>query len=198
MNDELRTFLQEGLRTYPPALVALSEFRRQVRTGLQAVLEEFSIQFAELGLPLADLRPYGAKLDDGDLSETSVRIGLRRNYGAELYSGYEVGWDLDEPKNRQLWVSAWVYVGVRSDRDRLFSALQKEHSPLGSIELKQDSEGTSWLSAYRDPDSFHTFGLDFRSVIQQWVSLLTDVGGVRPFLTARAISGLYGSLTKQE
>jgi hypothetical protein len=74
VNEEMKKFLQEGLHTYAPALVALSEFRRQLRSRMQTVLDEFSIQLSELGLSVADLKIEGAKLDDPDLSEKCPRF----------------------------------------------------------------------------------------------------------------------------
>ena len=62
LTEEMKTFLQEGLEKYAPALLALSEFRRQVGSKLQAVLDESSSQFLELGLSVADLKAIRSKI----------------------------------------------------------------------------------------------------------------------------------------
>jgi hypothetical protein len=180
----MKTFLQEGLRTYAPALVALSEFRRQIRSRLRTVLDEFSIPFSALGLSVADLRLKGAKLDDSDLGESSSWIGLEKNHGAELYTGYHVQWDLEEPNDEQVWVGVWISVGTRADRDRLFAAFQKQRSPLSKTDLEQYSDGSPYLSAYCDSDLFYSFDETFRILIEEWLGLLSGIGGIRPFLSA--------------
>jgi hypothetical protein len=187
VKEEMKNFLQVGLHTYAPALVALSEFRRQVRSRLQTVLDEFSMQFSGLGLSVADLKLVGTKLDAPDLGRESPWIGLRKSQGAELITGYFVQWELGEPKDKQLWVGVDIYLGIRADRNRLFAALQKRHSPLGKSELEQSSEGSSLLSAYCDPDLFFSFDEPFRTLIEEWVGLLSGVGGIQPFLSAAAI-----------
>jgi hypothetical protein len=194
----MKKFLQEGLNTYAPALLALSEFRRQIRSRLQSVLEEFSIQFSGLGISVADLKPDGPKLDDHELDETSSWIGLQKNHGAELYTACNVEWNLGNPKGEQVWVSIWIYVGIRSDRDRLFGALQKQRSPSSKADLERYSNGTSALSSYCDSDRFHSFDQTFRTLVEEWVELLSGVGGVQPFLSAAAVSRLYSRTTSEE
>jgi len=189
----MKRFLQEGLHTYAPALIALSEFRRQIRSRLQNVLDEFTIQFADLGLSVDEFRPDGAKLDDPDLGENNSLIGLRRNYGTDIYTGCHLQWDLGEPKDEQVWVGIWIYVGIRTDRDRLFSDLQKQRSPLSKTDLDQYSDGSSYLSSYCDSDSFYSFDETFRTMIEEWVGLLFGVGRIKKYLSAAAISRLYTS-----
>lgn len=188
----MKTFLQEGLQNYAPALVAISEFRRQIRLKLQAVLNDFSRQFSDLGLSVTDLRPTGPKLDDGDLAENTSWIGLGKNYSADLSVGYEIQWDVDEPKDQRVWVEAWVYVGTRAERDRLFATLKQRKSPLSGTDLEQLPDGSPWLSAYCSSDLFCNFDDTFRSLIEEWLELISGAGGVKPFLSTTAISRLYG------
>ena len=184
VNEEMKKFLQEGLHTYAPALVALSEFRRQLRSRMQTVLDEFSIQLSELGLSVADLKIEGAKLEDPDLSENRAAIQLRMNDGAGLYAGWRVEWDLDLPKGEQVWVGAWIYVGKRVDRDRLFGDLQKQRPSQSKADLEQYRDGTPDLSLYCDSDRFYSFDETFRALIEEWVGLLSGVGGIQPYLSA--------------
>lgn len=186
VTEEMKKFLQEGLYAYAPALAALSEFRRQIRSRMQTVLDGFETQFAGLGLSVADLKPAGVKLDDQDLGENGSWIGLRKSHGAALYTGYYVQWDLEEPKDIQVWVGTWIYAGSRADRDRLFGALQKKRSPLSKMDLEQNLDGSPDLSFYCDSDLFYCFDEAFRTLIEQWVGLLTSVGGIKPFLSAVA------------
>ena len=183
-SEEMKSFLQEGLRMYAPALVALSEFRRQIQSRMQVVLDEFSIQFSEIGLSIADLKPASEKLDDPTLGANSASIRLRKTYGAALYAGYYVAWDLGEAKGKQVWVGAWVYVGKRADRDRLFGALQKQHAALSKTDLEQDpDDGSPVLYSYCDPEFFYSFNETFRALVEEWVELLSSVGGIQPFLS---------------
>lgn len=137
-------------------------------------------------MSVADLKPAGVKLDDQDLGENGSWIGLRKSHGAALYTGYYVQWDLEEPKEKQVWVVTWIYVGIRADRDRLFGALQKQHSLLSKTDLGQNSERSSELTFYFDSDRFYGFDEVFRTLIEEWVGLLTSVGGIKPFLSAAA------------
>ena len=179
-------FLQEGLETYEPALLALSEFRRQVRSRLQTVLDEYSTEFSELGLSIDNLKLKGGNLDDQDLAARSSSIVLEKNHGGELYTNYHVSWDLGQQKDTQVRVGAWVWVGIRADRDRLFGALQKQRSLLKKAHLAQDRNGLSRLFLYCDPDSFYNIDDDFRTLIEEWVGLLSGIGGIQPFLSAVA------------
>src|ERR1035438_8183447 len=183
VNEEMKKFLQEGLHTYAPALVALSEFRRQLRSRMQTVLDGFSMQLSELGLSVADLKIEGAKLDDPDLSENCAAIQLRMNDGAGLYASWYVEWDLDLPKGEQVWVGVWIYVGKRADRDRLFGDLQKQRPSQSKAHLEQYRDGTSHLFSYCDSDRFYSFDETFRALIEEWVGLLSGVGGIQPFLS---------------
>lgn len=183
VSDEMKTFLQEGLSTYAPALVALSEFRRQIRTRLQAVLEERSTELAELGLSVENIGLKSARLDDQNLETSSSSIELEKNYGGDLYANYHVIWDLEEPKDRQVRVGAWIWLGIRADRDRLFSALQKQRSPMRKTRLMQDRNGLSRLLLYSDPDRFYGIDDTFRTLAGEWVDHLSGIGGVQPYLS---------------
>ncbi len=101
LTEDEKSFLQEGSSKYAAALLALSEFRRRVAARRQNVLDEFSLQLDQLGLPTAGFKIVGSKLEDQDLGEQSASIGLRKNCGGELYSGCFVGWDFSEAKGRQ-------------------------------------------------------------------------------------------------
>ena len=183
MSEEMKSFLQEGLGTYAPAVAALSEFRRQIQSRMQAVLDDFETQFSEIGLSVADLKLRGEKLDSPVLGGNSAEITLRGNRSAEPYSAYYIQWELDQPKGKQVWVGAWVSASKRADRDRLFGALQKQHSASSKTDLEQYSDGTPDLSRYCDLDRFYGFEETFRSLIEEWVRLLSAVGGIQPFLS---------------
>jgi hypothetical protein len=182
VNEEMKKFLQDGWRTYGDALLALSEFRSQVRSRLQAVLDEFSRSFSGLGLSVADLKLQSAWLDDPDLSGYSTGVWLKKHHGADLYSGCSVEWDLGKPKDEQVWVGVWIYAGkVRTDRDRFFDALQKQRSPLSKTDLEKDPDGSAILSSYCDPDLFYSFDETFRTLIEEWVGLISG-DDIKPLL----------------
>ena|SRR5271165_892844 len=190
LTEEMKTFLLEGFHNYAAALVALSEFRRQVNVKLETVLDEFSSQFAVLGLPTTGLRPVGSKLEDRELWERSAWIGLKKNYGAELYSGCYVAWDFDLEEGEQLYVAVWIYPGRnRAERNRLFSAVQKLHALTSATVLEQYSDGSTELSAYCDRDAFYNFDTAFRTLLEEWIALLSAVeGGLSQYLPAKATS----------
>jgi len=187
LTTEMKTFLQEGLNNYARALVALSEFRRQVTAKFENVLDDFSSRFAELGLPVTDLKFFGSKLEDRELWEKSAWIGLKKNYGNGLHSGCYVMWDFDLPEREQLFVSIWVYTGGnRADRNRLFDAVQKVHA-TNATELEQESDGSAVLSAYCDKGLFYNFDATLRILIEEWVTILSNVeGGLRQYLPTKA------------
>jgi hypothetical protein len=187
----MKDFLNKGLCTYAPALAAISEFRRQIRTRMQTVLDDFSAKFSGLGLPVDNLRLLDAKVDDQNSAANSFWIALERNYGGELYTGYQVYCNLEKPEDPQVQVGVWVYVGIRADRDRLFDALQKQRSLIKETHLEearlvQDRNGKSRLSSKCDPSSFYCIEDVFRTLIDEWVDLLSGIGGIRPFLSAVA------------
>jgi hypothetical protein len=182
-SEEIKAFLREGLRSYAPALAALSEFRRQIQVTIQAALSDFSPQFSGLGLSVGDLKLVRAKVDDQGLPASSFKIELQKNHGNELYTGYYLAWNSERPREWQVQVGAWIYAGVRTDRDRLFGALKERRLSSKGAELEQNSVGSAVLFSYCDPDAFDAFGDDFRTLIRDWVEILASVGGVRPFLS---------------
>jgi hypothetical protein len=180
VNEEMKQFLQDGRRTYGDALLALSEFRRQLSFRLQTILDEFSRSFSELGLSVADFKLVNEKLDGPIGSDYGV--WLQKRHRDHLYSGCSVEWNAGEPKDEQVWVGVWIYVSkVRSDRDRFFDTLQKQWSHSGKTKLEKDSNGISILSAYCDPDQFYSFDETFRILIEEWVGLLSG-DDIKPFL----------------
>jgi hypothetical protein len=182
VSEEMKKFLQDGWRTYGDALLALSEFRSQVRSRLQAVLDEFSRSFSGLGLSVADFTFRSVKLDDPNLSRNSG-VRLRKQHSAGLKSGCYVKWDFGKPKDKQVGVGVSIYAGkVPTDRDRFFDALQKkQRSPLSKAGLEKDPDGSSILSSSCDPDQFYSFDETFRTLIEEWVGLLSG-DDIKPFL----------------
>lgn len=187
ITEEMKQFLQEGLRLYPPAVVALSEFQRQVRSRLQYVLDEFSEQFSELGLPVANLKPYESVRNEPDLRK-GTGIGLVKSQGTQLYVYYFIKWDLEKPKEKQAWVAVEIWLNKADSRNRLFSALQQQRSGLTSVNLAQISGGefggSSHLSSHCDSDQFYTFDDTFRTLLEDCLKLFQGIGGLEPFLTA--------------
>ena len=184
VSEEMKTFLQEGLHTYASALVAVSEFRRQIRSRLQTVLEDHSTALSERGLPINNLVFKSARLDDQNLPESWSSIELEKNYGGGLYANYHVIWELTKPKERQVRVGVWIWLGTLPDRNRLFGALQNHQSLLRKTHLLQDQNGLSRLASYCDPDRFYSIDDAFQTLIEEWVELLSAIGGIRQFLSA--------------
>jgi hypothetical protein len=185
----MKDFLNKGLYTYAPALAAISEFRRQIRTRMQTVLDDFSVKFSGLGLPIDNLKLWDAKVDDQDSVANSFLIALEKNHGGELYTGYQVYCHMEKPENPEIRVGVWVYVGIRADRDRLFGALQKQRSLIKETQLEeallvQDRNGKSRLSSKCEPSFFYCFDEVFRTLLDEWVEILYGIGGIRPFLSA--------------
>jgi len=182
VTDEIKNFLQTGLRTYAPGCLALAEFRRQVLSRMQSVLDESSEAFTALGLPVSNLRPVDQKLDDPDIDKTSWQIAFKTNHGDGLYSGYSVVCQLEETPDQQIWVEAWIYFGKKTDRDQLFRALKQVPSEAGFF-LEQFSDGTPQMICYGNPESFCQISETFRGLVQQWLRVLKSAGGITPYLT---------------
>jgi len=183
-SEQMKVFLQEGLSNYAPALVALSEFRRQIQATMLTVLGEFSASFSELGLSIENLKLVRANLDDQNLKANSFMVDLKKDYGGGLSAGYYVAWDSEKPAETQVQIAAWVYLGTRPNRDGLFAALTERRTLPNDTELEQNSYGTTVLVSFCNPVDFFAFGDSFRTVIEEWVDLLSAVGGVGPFLSA--------------
>jgi hypothetical protein len=80
----------------------------------------------------------------------------------------------------------------------LVGALQKQRSPLTQTDLEQFPDGSPYLSSYCDSDLFASFDQTFRALIEEWVALLSAVGGIQPFLSTAAISRLYSETPVEE
>jgi hypothetical protein len=129
VTEEMKKFLQEGLHNYGPTCLALSEFRRQVRSRLQTVLDEFSTEFTDLGISVADLRPVGMKLDDSGANEKSSGIELKKNHGAEIHSGYYMrGTSMSRKTDRFGWEHGSI-PGKYAQVEIACSALLKNNAP---------------------------------------------------------------------
>ena len=186
LTDEEKAFLQEGFNNYAPALLALAEFRRRIASRLQNVLDEFSSRFDELGLSITGLTVAFSKLHDQNLGDKKAWIGLNKNYGAGLDLYYYVQWNFDKPERKQLWVRVWFPGGNRVDRNRLFSAMHRIHSLDSATELKQESDGI-YLTAYCDAATFHNFDATFRTMVEEWIRLLSAIeGGLHKYLPSKA------------
>lgn len=180
VTDEMKNFLQTGLRTYAPGCLALAEFRRQVLSQMQDVLDENADAFAVLGIPVKDLRPVQQKLDDPDIVSTSWQIAFKTNHGDGLYSGYSVVCELEETPDKQIWVEAWIYLREKTDRDQLFRALKQVPGETGFF-LDQFSDGTAQLFCYGNAENFCQISGTFRGLIQQWSRMLKSAGGITPY-----------------
>lgn len=189
MSEETKQFLQEGLRSYAPSLVAISDFRRQVQTRLRDVLNKFSPDFARIGLRVSDLGLVDAKLDGSSLDENSQSVELQKNHGGGFYTAYNLAWDLRKAADKRVWVEASIFVGRQADRDRLYAALQKHCSPGSTAVLSQyraaGAAGGTRLRSYIDPDLFYGFDEAFRTLVKEWVGLLSN-DNVRPFIPTAA------------
>ena len=181
VSEQMKNFLNEGLRTYAPALAAISEFRRQIQTRLLTVLDDYSPELSRLGLAVDNLRFLDAKVDDLDSSADRFLIGLEKNYGGELYAGYHVECNMEQQENPRVCVGAWVYVGTRAGRDHLFQIIQEKRLLPSKTHLVQDRNGKSRLFLPCDPGSFFNINEVFRSLIEDWVGLLKTVGGIHEF-----------------
>jgi len=177
VSDEIKNFLQTGLRAYAPGCLALAEFRRQVLFSMQSVLEESADAFAALGIPVRDLRPVDQKLDDPDIDNKSWQIAFKTNHGDGVYSGYSVVCELEEIPEKQIWVEAWIHVGRQAERDQLFGALQQVTREAGFF-LDQFSDGTAQLYCYGNPERFWEIGETFRGLIREWARMLRSAGGI--------------------
>jgi hypothetical protein len=157
------------------------------------VLDEVSPRLAKLGLSPDGVKPYGPKLDDEDLSDNGFLIGLRKNHGAELYTGYNLQLDPEQPRGEEYCLLAWVSIR-RPGRDRLLHELQQQHSRKNGAVLGRDSDGTIWLFRCCDPTRLHLFDETFRILIEEWIELLRTVGGISPFLSAPPTKAESGSI----
>lgn len=178
--DEMKQFLQEGVNTYAPAALAMAEFRRQVRSQLQSVLDDSKSQFTELGIDLSALN-YDSNFDDPDATSTSWFVGLRKDQG-RLWGSYYLEWDSEGKEGQKLWVATNLWLKSRQSRIKLFDALRQHPVPL-SFEIKQGDTGGSLITSYCDEREFYTFPETFRTLIEEWLALLTAIGGIQQFLT---------------
>ena len=183
LTEELKQFLQEGLRKYAPASLALAEFRRQVRIRLQSVVDDFETQFEGIGIPTTAVTNNEFKADSADAVDTYWFIGFK-NHAHGAYASYFLEWDFDLKEGSQVWVGASIYAGrKRSLREDLLDALRKKRSLSSSNDLEPGLEGEAILSAYCNATEIHKFPDVFRSVIEEWVTLLTAIGGIQQSLT---------------
>lgn len=189
MPEEMKQFLQDGLEQYAPALLAVSEFRRQVFSRMQEVLDEYSSALAEVGLPNDELKPVGAKLDYSSLAENGSSIALQQNLGNGRYNQYRVEWDWSENDGEQLWAGAWIYLAKKPDRERLYAALEGRQ-PGTKTHLQQFNDGTSDFYRCFDPKDFHSFDQVFRALVIDLIEILSSVGGIQRFGSGEVVENV--------
>jgi hypothetical protein len=181
MTDELKNFLQQGFHAYGNALVAIAEFRRQISSPIREVLEEFSVPLSELGLSVDGFKLKRAPMDDGEISASYGSIELEKNSSGHFYANYHILWDLEMPKETQVAVGVWAWASTRPLRDSLYADLQKEKAVLKNATLRKDPNGLSRLVLYIDPNQFYRVHEHFRLLLEDWVELITRIGGVARF-----------------
>ena len=135
-------------------------------------------------MPVENHKLVSVKLDGTNLDLSSSYVSLRKDYGNKLMTSFYVEWDLSEPKGDEVWFGFWISVGFRADRDRLFAALQKQRLPSSKTFLEQFSDGTPLLWSSCDKEIFSSFRDVFRTLVAEWIALLSGIGGVQPFLSA--------------
>jgi hypothetical protein len=176
MNTPPNALLVEGAKSYPPALAALSEFRRLVQAGCRMVLvsnrEELAGAMSEdldskLIIDHAQPDQLGAGVDG---RSAALGVKLRRKGQWRLYCC--LFW-----RDEQLTARTGIKINNAVVADKVYSALKKQtaNHPVNR------EENDIYISGAVSRDEMTNFAEDLQTVSQEWVGLWQRVGGLKQF-----------------
>jgi hypothetical protein len=184
MESEVKAFLEEGLKGYARALVALTEFRRRLKDKMISVLENFGTRLADIGLPIDGLKLEKLYLDELNPSATAAKIVLLPNQNVPFFTNYHINWDAKWAKDTRIRVGVYIWAKDPTKRSILYAALRPRQGSLKKATLSQDPNGLSRLAIYCDADLISTIEEPFRILVEDFVELLEGVDGIRRLLTS--------------
>lgn len=173
--------LREGCKSYHKALFAVMEFQRQVQDAISGVVEK------RLGEVAAALKMDENELRDG-LGSHANPANFNQNYKGD---SAEVG-----IKTPTKWPTKWIlyfYVSVGDDQRSKFSAGVWPKEPGDAIKNLESLAIPEELEAYENyAGTFEYLPADgpvdlstiCDRVLDKWIDLWNNAGGLRQFLPA--------------
>ena len=180
---EVNSFLEEGGKSYPDALQAIIEFRRQVQGRCRAAVEKHLKDHAEsMGITLKRnmITTYGepdwlsTTRYDGKYASVGVQIILKNN-DCTLY--YCLVWERDDES--RLGALVQLYFKNQSDGQRVWDAIK----PISGEEWESDEPRSVLI--YRDvtPSGICDLEKKMEENLEDWNRVWKQVGGLPKFLT---------------
>ena len=177
-NAPTNPLLEEGARSYPKALQAVAEFRRQVQDICFDAMKRHLKDLGDaLGLRLEanQLKPYAwpDKLDSDDLDGTCAHLGAKIEPAGAIWS-------------------LWNYVYWDKDSVGVCVSLAFTDSKLGErVQAVTEKHGTSldpkevYLSRPVGADGLAGLDSTLEELNREWIEVWRKVGGVKQFLGGR-------------
>jgi hypothetical protein len=178
--------LEEGAKSYPQALLALSEFCQQVQAMCCDAMKRHVTELGDaLGVPLqaeqvkAYANPSSLSSDgiDGTWAALGARIAHPSGAKCDLYN-YIWWWDTPLP-------SAGISISFADARvaERAWASMQK----LGNCDFYEKAEDRSEIYLSRPLKLAQLSQLEtiLDKMNQEWIALWRKVGGVKQFLGKR-------------
>jgi len=177
------TLLEEGGRSYPKAMLALSQFREMVQDACIAAMKRSLPELiAALGLQLksGQVKPYAApdKPGPGETDGTWAELGaMLKNPGGARCTLYNyISWE-DAPLLRVIVSILFVDAGIA---ERTWAAV-RDHGTL-----KKDKDENEINSSRRiDAAGLASLPSTLDEMNTEWIQLWKGVGGVKQFLEKR-------------
>jgi hypothetical protein len=172
--------LKEGCRSYHKALFAVMQFRSEVRTAIQAAIDERIDDMSE-----------ALQLDKGDFSAGLTSYADPANVG-QNWNGSEASVGLKYPARdyEARWgVYFYFWIGDTEEACACASCWFRDPDrPIAKLaslatERMDTSRSSAWIS---EPLAENTNGLSgaLGRVLDRWIELWRNVGGIRQFLPA--------------
>jgi len=182
--------LREGCKSYPKALFAVMEFRRQVQDAISGVVEK------RLGEVAAALKMDENELRDG-LSSHANPANFSQSYEGD---SAEVG--IKTPKKWPSKCILYFYLTVGDDEPSYFSARVWLKEPGDAIknleslavpeEFESPNEDYAGLFEYLPADGPVDLSTICSRVLDKLIALWNEVGGLRQFLPAAMMDARQG------
>jgi hypothetical protein len=171
--------LREGYKSYHKAVFTVMEFRRQAGETIQTVVKDRASELAaamELGKDkfLGGIIPYTTPdrlTQEYDGSKASIGIRVPRSWASPwIVYFYLCIRDDDEPQAR-------AYIWLKNPG----SAFESLVGPGKLVRDEEDARG-AWISEIIPPDGSRDLGTVCNRVLDRWITLWKEVGGLRQFL----------------
>jgi hypothetical protein len=184
LSQSRQGFLQEGLRSYPDALIAVREFQNEIQERCRAILRRRVVELERaLGLPSApsQVKPYAWGNDPSKVNlRECVELGAQWQTAGlnNLYLGFyaSLGWRSEDDIQIEHYASA----SLETDHKPLITAVLQRLEREGRQDFESHlTYGYMSLFETTSPDDPEACLGKVDTMVLKWITLWDEIGGLQ-------------------